>query len=332
MPKSNNNNTIARQWEMLKMIPKKAPGITAAELVSKLSYAGVDVSKRTVERDLRDLSLIFPIAATDTIPPFGWYWMRDIGCEFGGVEISEAVSLTLAEDVLKSVLPVSMLKALEPRFESARKKLAALDDLPISKWSSKIRYIPDSLPTTLPFVKNSILENLQTALINGRQIEAVYDPIMKGTKRYVLNPLAIIQRGARGYLIASIDGHETPSRFAIQRLRSAELLETPVVSPKSFSVDKYIESGAMQFGEGKEIELKANVSETLAMYLSECEIAKDQKLRFVNDKWQLTATIKNSWQLMFWIRSQGPDITVISPKSIREDIKSDIRKIAESYK
>ena len=50
---------------------QKAPGITAAELVSKLSYAGIDVSKRTVERDLRDLSLIFPIAATDSIPPFG---------------------------------------------------------------------------------------------------------------------------------------------------------------------------------------------------------------------------------------------------------------------
>ena len=331
MPKSNNNNTIARQWEMLKMIPKKAPGITATELVSKLSYAGIDVSKRTVERDLRDLSMIFPIAATDSVPPFGWYWIRDIGCEFGGVEVSEAVSLTLAEDILKSVLPVSMLKTLEPRFESARKKLAALDSLPISKWSSKVRYIPDSLPTTQPFVKNSILETLQTALVGGRQIKVAYDPMWKKTKTYMLNPLAIVQRGARGYLIAVIDGYENPVQFEIQRLRSVEILKTSAIRPKGFSLDKYIESGVMQFGQGEVVKLKANVSETLAMYLDECEIAKDQKLRFVDGKWQLSATIKNSWQLMFWIRSQGSDITVLSPKSIREDLLNDAKKVVENY-
>lgn len=331
MPKTNNNNTIARQWEMLKIIPKKSPGITAAEVVSKLSYAGIDVSKRTVERDLRDLSLIFPITANDTVPPFGWYWIRDIGCEFGGVEVSEAVSLTLAEDVLKSVLPVSMLKTLEPRFKSARKKLAALDSLPISKWSSKVRYIPDSLPTTLPFAKNSILETLQTALVDGKQLKVAYDPMQKETKTYTLSPLAIIQRGARGYLIAVIDGYENPAQFAIQRLRAAEILNAPARQPKGFSLDKYIESGAMQFGQGGFVKLKANVSETLVMYLSECEIAKDQKLRFVNGKWQLSATIKNSWQLMFWIRSQGSDITVLSPKSIRENLLNDAKKVVENY-
>ena len=87
----------------------------------------------------------------------------------------------------------------------------------------------------------------------------------------------------------------------------------------------------MQFGQGEVVKLKANVSETLAMYLDECEIAKDQKLRFVDGKWQLSATIKNSWQLMFWIRSQGSDITVLSPKSIREDLLNDAKKVVENY-
>ena len=224
-----------------------------------------------------------------------------------------------------------MLKTLEPRFESARKKLAALDSLPISKWSSKVRYIPDSLPTTQPFVKNSILETLQTALVGGRQIIVAYAPMWKKTNTYTLNPLAIVQRGARGYLIAVIDGYENPVQFAIQRLRSVEILKTSAIRPKGFSLDKYIESGVMQFGQGEVVKLKANVSETLAMYLDECEIAKDQKLRFVDGKWQLSATIKNSWQLMFWIRSQGSDITVLSPKSIREDLLNDAKKVVENY-
>lgn len=331
MPKNNNNNTLARQWEMLKMIPKKMPGITASQLVSKLEYAGITVSKRTVERDLRDLSSIFPISASETVPPYGWYWIRDIGCDFGGIEVSEAVSLTLAEDVLKSVLPVAMLNSLEPRFASARKKLAALDSLPISKWSSKVRYISDSLPTSLPVVRKDYIESIQDALINCKKIDVSYDPLNQPRKQYTLNPLGIIYRGVRGYLIATIDEFENPIQFALQRFRSVQILEEKAFVPDGFSIDNYLESGAMQFGQKGVIKLKANVSEIVATYLNECEISPDQKVRYVDGNWQLTATVKNSWQLAFWIRSQGSDITVLAPKSLRDEIANDAKRLAKNY-
>lgn len=56
MPRSSNHLALARQWEMLKRIPSRQPGITARDLAGQLSDHGFTVTKRTVERDLVDLS------------------------------------------------------------------------------------------------------------------------------------------------------------------------------------------------------------------------------------------------------------------------------------
>lgn len=69
MPRSSNHLALARQWEMLKRLPNRAPGITARELAEGLHENGFEVTKRTIERDLVDLSGQFGIACNDTQKP-----------------------------------------------------------------------------------------------------------------------------------------------------------------------------------------------------------------------------------------------------------------------
>jgi hypothetical protein len=61
MPRNIREPTLARQWERLKLIPRHRPGATARELCVRLKNAGHDVTKRAVERDLQELSIIFPL-------------------------------------------------------------------------------------------------------------------------------------------------------------------------------------------------------------------------------------------------------------------------------
>lgn len=75
MQRQPNESSIACQWEMLKHILKKAPGITATALAAKMELAGFPVSKRTIERDLRDISKVFPLASEEKDRPF-----RGTGC------------------------------------------------------------------------------------------------------------------------------------------------------------------------------------------------------------------------------------------------------------
>jgi predicted DNA-binding transcriptional regulator YafY len=55
--------------------------VTSAELVWRLSDVGFSVSKRTIERDLNELSLIFALERNDKSIPFGWYWSINLGTE-----------------------------------------------------------------------------------------------------------------------------------------------------------------------------------------------------------------------------------------------------------
>ena len=332
MPKQNNNNSLARQWELLRIIPSRKPGITSLELTKQIADKGYVVTKRTVERDLRDLSTLFPLMADEDSAPFRWYWLKDISSEFGGIEVADAMSLALAENVLKSILPISMVKMLNPKFELARKKLEALEALPISKWSSKVRYIPESMSFKPVHVREEILEKIQSALVDGLQIEVKYDPLGKASKTYILNPFAIVQRGVRTYLIASNSEYgEAPMQYAVQRFRSVEILESKSDIPKDFNLENYIASGAMDFGSGGIIKLEAAVSDTLASYLNEAAISDDQKISYKNGKWLLTATVRDSWQLWFWIRSQGSDIIVQKPKILRKEIIESLKETLKSY-
>lgn len=75
MPKAKAGDAMMRQWQMLKLLPGKGPGISARELTSELADLGYDVDKRTVTRDLVKLSELFPLVCNDKGTPHGWYWM-----------------------------------------------------------------------------------------------------------------------------------------------------------------------------------------------------------------------------------------------------------------
>jgi len=121
MPSSDRETTIARQWELLRNhLPSRPPGLTFRQLRDKLAAAGHDVSKRTIERDMDELSRIFPIACNTRGKPYGWHWLENARFDIMGMDLSEAVSLGLMEDVLREIMPPEFTSVLEGKFRLAR--------------------------------------------------------------------------------------------------------------------------------------------------------------------------------------------------------------------
>ena len=84
LPFATTRATLSRQWALLRQLPSRPPGNTSAELVWRLRDVGFTVSKRTVERDLNELSLIFPLERNDKSIPFGWHWAATAGSDLRG--------------------------------------------------------------------------------------------------------------------------------------------------------------------------------------------------------------------------------------------------------
>ena len=74
MPSATARSTLARHWKLLSLLPWRGSGQSASELCSALAANGYEVSKRQIERDLRELSSIFPLQCSNRSIPYGWRW------------------------------------------------------------------------------------------------------------------------------------------------------------------------------------------------------------------------------------------------------------------
>ncbi|MEW6647313.1 MAG: WYL domain-containing protein [Pseudomonadota bacterium] len=334
MPSDSSRNTLARQWELLKLLPSHRPGKTAAELTRNLAELGYDVTKRTVERDLDSLVAVFPtIECNDKGQPYGWHWAPGASSDVPGVTLAEALSLQMIEETLKPLLPASVLKAVEPRFRQAANKLASQKQHPgIARWADKVRNIPPALPLLPPRIDLAVLETVQSALLGEVQLEVDYHSMdAEAPQTRTLHPLAMVQRGPVTYLVATAYGYEDIRLYALHRISRAERLAERSKKPKTFDIDQYIQAGHFQFSNGKSLTLKARIVGWLARILGETPLSEDQTLIQDGDEYLLTAHVADSWQLRWWILSQGPSITVIEPKYLVNETKQSLANSFQLY-
>ena len=333
MPKANSHQVIARQWEMLNLIPKKTPGITARALADELERLGMEVSKRTVERDLDELSRSFGIACNDKGKPYGWYWMNGSGVNLPALTLADALSLRIVEQQLRPLLPSTMLDSLENRFKEAQQKLNALaDSNSNAHWLNKVRHKSVNQQLLSPSLHEGVLETVQSALLEDKQIAATYKRTGE-EKAYetILHPIGMVQGGPTTYLIATARDYEDILLFAVHRIQKATKLTEDVIRPKDFNIDEYIKGAELTFGSRKTIKLKAYVSEWLYNILIETPLSQDQTIELEGDWSHLTATVDDSWQLRWWILSQGDGIQVKQPKSLKKEIIKELKSALELY-
>jgi predicted DNA-binding transcriptional regulator YafY len=344
MPEKKLSISIARQWEMLKILPTRGAGMTANAIFEALNQAGFKVSLKQVQRDLQGLKDIFPIEYIKHENENAWYWLWSEGksANFPGLTVSEAVSLSLVEKTVKPLLPGSMLKALQPRFQQAAEKLKAIElQNREAQLARKVRAVPQTLQRLAPAIDAKVLDEVQSALVANEQIDARYRSMGATTdapmrlKLRRLHPLGLIQRGPVTYLVATEDAHTDARLYALHRMISAVRTYENASRPSGFDLDDYIKSNAPLFGGGKSIVLKARVSEDLARILDETPLSAKQELippKSKSVRTLLEAEVLDSWQLRWWVLSQGAKIEVIAPISLRKEVAETLSHAAKQYK
>lgn len=333
MPRNAEHNALARQWELLKILPKRQPGITAKEVQEKLNNGGFEVQKKTVERDLLNLTGVFPIVCNNKGRPYGWHWMLNASIDIPGITLAEALSIRLVKDLLKSLLPSTLLNSLQPHFNQAKNKLTAMQaNNAVANWQDKVRHVPPSLPMLPPSIDAAVLETVQQALLHDQQIEVEYQSAHeeKPSKR-TLHPLALVQRSPVTYLVASAFNYQEARLYALHRIHDAVNIGQPANRPENFDLDAYIASGALQFGDGHNFVLKIAIWEGLAHILQETRLSEDQQIEQQEGSFILTATVVDSWQLRWWILSQADGVEVLEPAILREEIAGNLKVAAEQY-
>jgi predicted DNA-binding transcriptional regulator YafY len=331
MPSNKTRNTLARQWELLKLLPSRGAGKSAKEIADALAEAGFAVSKRQVERDLLDLQEVFGLECNDVSIPYGWRWGA-APIELPGVTLAEALSLQIVEETLKPLLPASVLRTVQPRFAQAKAKLAALKEQnKAASWADKVASVPPTMQMLPPVIDEEILETVQTALLNEEQVDVCYQTLSDESKELRLHPLGLVVRGAATYLVATAFDYTDVRLYALHRFKSADRTYEPAKQPKGFKLSQYVDEGGLQFGKGQVLKLVAKIDGSLAKHLAETPLSANQKIKAVDTGFELSASVVDSWQLHWWILSHGNAIEIVLPGALRERTMASLKSALNHY-
>lgn len=329
-------DTIIRHWHILRSIPRKPNCIDVATLYQRLEEVepALQVSRRTLERDLHQLSNSFPLEC-DGRRPQGWSWRRDAeGLDVPGMDLTAALTFRMAEDYLSRLLPHSCLLSLAPHMKRARALLDGLGPEGLAAWPHKVRVVPRAMPLLPPEVKAEVVETIYRALLSNHRLQGTYSPQGGEQKIYEFSPLGLVINDAVIYLVATCWGYADIRLWALHRFQDVELLEKPVTRPTGFDLQRYVKDGALGFGEelGKTLRLKALFNRGVAAHLRESRLAEGQVVKEQKDgRVLIDAQVADTAQLRWWLLGFGAQVEVVGPKSLRAEIAEVVRSMAAIY-
>lgn len=328
------SDSLFRQWAMLRMIPRQPKKISVKQLLQKLQNQGYSTTERTIQRDLPKLSAIFCLVS-DEANPAGWSFSADSGMhDLPALTPSAALTFKLAHQFLQPLIPPKMLCELTPYMDQAGKVLTHCENSNLKRWTDLVRVVPRTQPLIPADVDETAASAIYDALLQGRRLQALYTPVNGDGREYEINPLGLVFRDSAAYLVCTLWDYQDVKQFALHRFQFAVVLDKSRSALDGFDLDEYIASGAFDWpqGDGQPIALEALLSPRIAFHLSETPVSEDQQLMPQPDgRVLLRATVSDTLQLRRWLIGYGTNVEVLKPLVLREDIASQVKKMAAFY-
>lgn len=324
--------TLARQWAMLRCIPRHPQRVTAGELRDRLRDRGFEVTSRTIERDLHTLSDEFPLVVDARAKPFGWSWAKGAAMEFApGFTPAQAVAVLLAGTHLDTLLPRPMQKELLPLITVAGR---TLKDSGWRDWHLRTAVLPTTLRLQAPRIEAASLAAVHGALGRRRCLEGQYRP--KGAphaKPMVIHPLGLLVRGAVQYLVCTLFDYSDIRQLAVHRLGGLRELDLPCRVPPGFCFQSYVRGVGATYEPRGMVRLVARFEREAAEHLSETPLTADQSWSVLGDgRVEIVAEVQLDETLRWWLLGFGSHVEVIEPRELRQLLAEEFERGASRYR
>ena len=329
-------DTLYRRWLILKMIPRHGNSITTAQIAERLDVEIDARTIRSIQRDMVELERHFPLTFEQDGRTFSWSWQEGWQLTLPVMDPHTALTFHLVREYITSLLPTPSVRFLKPFFQNAEEILAENTDLTVARWPDKVRVVSRSLRMEPPSFREGVTETIYQALLKGRRIKANYRKQRGETTQLFseLNPLGLVFVDSLIYLIATVDDHETPHQFHLNRMEEVTLLEKSAMVPEGFTLQGYIESCEFIYPVTKEtIRLKALFEREAAAYLHETPLSGTVSLRdYDEERVLLEAEVLDNSQLICWLRGFGSQVEVLAPEVLREEFRTSVERLKRMYR
>ncbi|MEN4919344.1 WYL domain-containing protein [Achromobacter spanius] len=270
-------------------------------------------------------------------------WRKRAGA--GGVAARSASLMTheqaLALQTLRRFssrqIPSLVAESLSSLFDTAEKRLGVShndSERRYRKWVDKVEVESGGFALQHPAIDATLFSAVTRALFYEQKLDVVYRVRSKADqeKARVLDPLGLVEVGGVVYLVAAMAGYDKPAMYRLDRLVSANMLPEVFSYPPEFSLAEYVKA-QRQF----DFMVEGAVSVELLFlngagnHLLESPLADDQVAQPAGAGLNIRGTVLLSKRLRWWLRSFGPNVEVLGPAALRDEMAAEARALAALY-
>lgn len=335
MAKTESAETIRRRLFILTTLSRAK--VTAKIIHNKVATEGINVDRRSIQRDLKYLVDHFPnqIEVDDRDPTYGYgYRQPSHARKYSAMSPIEAICFELVKKFLDPLIPNKAIEPINAYFEEAKKVLAERQSDKYQKWSNKVQIVNEGFQLEPAKINTNIISDIYDALWDGNIIECNYQS-RKATKpnKYEYHPAGIVYRGRISYLVGTFDG--SPDKviyLPLHRFKKVKIIK------EKYSIHQHDRIESLTQGlfgyklNNKNINVQLKFSPSAGAHLLETPISKKQKISHTKDGYiSVKASVVDNMELRYWIRAFGHDVEVIKPISLRNDFIKMTKNLSELY-
>lgn len=218
-----------------------------------------------------------------------------------------------------------------------------LDEI-ISRLENKIHTnVPES-NTMIAFEEHTeakgkqYIDELFPAIKLKQPIKVTYQPFGKSEREWLLHPYMLKEYRNRWYLICRVGNNESISHLALDRIKgNIRNTREVFLDNNLFDPETYFNNliGVTIHNDQKTpMQIEIQVTSEAADYIKTKPIHKSQKIikELKNGKLRIQLQLLNNYELKSTLLSYGASIEVISPKSLRLEIKEILKNMISLYK
>jgi predicted DNA-binding transcriptional regulator YafY len=233
----------------------------------------------------------------------------------------EVLFLYLALTVLDFLDGTVIREGVEGLWERFHATLAPSQQARLANFNRKFHSVPHMVKDYRGL--DATLDTVVQCLFYQYRLRLHYRGLLGEGRVHEVEPYTLMMYRGGLYLIARSDVVGKIVYFAIERIARAEKLPQSFVYPKNYSPQKHTEGifGIIE-GPRTRAEILIHNAETAA-YLRSRRLHPTQRFRRRRDGTTvLTMTVRGTTELIGWILSLGPYVTVLRPQRLRDEVQS----------
>ncbi|SFB22983.1 Predicted DNA-binding transcriptional regulator YafY, contains an HTH and WYL domains [Lentibacillus halodurans] len=299
--------------------------MTAKELANEL-----EVSDRTILRDMDALSTAGIPIVSDRGTAGGWRLLDNFRSKLSGLNIDDMKSLFL----FPSGKLLEDLGLNSQALDTRQKLLAAIPgsyrDEAQAMWE---RIYIDSSTWRQSKEKMHALETVQQAVWENKKLKIHYEQADGEQKERLLEPLGLVAKGNRWYLVASRDGELR--NYRVSRIHTAKVENEVFRRPLNFNLAAYWEQSKVEFIQNLpkydvQVEIHPAIIKRINFTGKFVQMIKTEIPN--GDKW-IPATLRfnDKQEAIEFILGFSNKIKVISPKDLPNKVVSLAMSVIDFY-